>query len=116
MVVNLLSNPPFSVFRALEGTPNAAATNEVPFDLTVPTLPAFIPYSPTTSNFQYLFDPNFRPPMEQEYSLGLQAQISPSAVLEVGYSGTRGLHQIISRSLNQAEIEYLDEFTLAGSG
>jgi len=104
MVVNLLSNPPFSVFRALEGTPNAAATNEVPFDLTVPTLPAFIPYSPTTSNFQYLFDPNFRPPMEQEYSLGLQAQISPSAVLEVGYSGTRGLHQIISRSLNQAEI------------
>jgi len=104
MVVNLLGNPPFSVFRSLSGPGNAAATNQVPFDLTVPTLPAFIPYSPSTSNFQFLFDPNFRPPMEHEYSLGLQAQITPSAVLEVGYSGTRGLHQVINLSLNQAAI------------
>jgi hypothetical protein len=102
--VNLLGNPPFSVFRSLAATSNAAATNQVPFALSVPTLPTFIPYSPTTSNFVSLFDPNFRPPMEQDYSLGLQAQMTPSAVLEVGYSGSRGLHQVYNRSLNQAEI------------
>jgi hypothetical protein len=48
------------------------------------------------------FEPNYRPPMVQEYSLGTQTQLTPSLVLEVGYSGARGLHLIDERSVNQA--------------
>jgi hypothetical protein len=102
--IQLLGNSPFSVARFSVGTSNAAATNQVPFDLNVPTLPSFIPYSPTTQNFLFFFDPKFRPPMLQQYSLGLQMQITPSSVLEVGYSGSRGLHQVIVRDSNQAGI------------
>jgi hypothetical protein len=102
--IQLLGNSPFSIGRLSVGTSNAAATSQVPFNLTVPTLPSFIPYSPTTQNFLYFFDPNFRPPMLQQYSLGIQMQITPSSVLEVGYSGSRGLHQVIVRDSNQAGI------------
>jgi len=49
-------------------------------------------------------DPNFRPPMMQEYSLGLQTQLPSNFVLDVGYSGARGLHLIRQRSINQAGI------------
>ena len=40
--------------------------------------------------------------MIQEYSLGIQTQITPSMDLEVGYSGARGLHLFDERSINQA--------------
>lgn len=104
VAIQLLGNSPFSIGRLSVGASNAAATSQVPFNLNVPTLPSFIPYSPTTQNFLFFFDPAFRPPMEQEYSLGLQAQITPSSILEVGYSGTRGLHNILIRDSNQAQI------------
>jgi hypothetical protein len=42
--------------------------------------------------------------MTQEYSLGLQTEIAHGLVLEVGYSGARGLHLIRQRSINQADI------------
>jgi hypothetical protein len=42
--------------------------------------------------------------MVQEYSLGIQAQITPTLVLEVGYSGARGLHILDERSVNQAAL------------
>jgi len=44
----------------------------------------------------------YRPPIVQEFSLGTQTQITPSLVLEVGYSGARGLHLLDVRSINQA--------------
>jgi hypothetical protein len=102
--VQLLGNSPFSLYRSPSGAQNVAATNQVPFDLDVPTLPSFIPYSPTTGNFMWIFDPKFRPPTEQQYSLGVQIQVLPSAILQVGYSGTNGVNQIIVRDTNQAEI------------
>jgi hypothetical protein len=102
--VQLLGNSPFSIGRLSVGDSNAAATSQIPFNLNTPTLPSFIPYSPTTENFLFIFDPTFRPPMEQEYSLGLQTQVTPTSVLEVSYSGTRGLHQVIIHDSNQAEI------------
>ncbi len=102
--VQLLGNSPFSIGRLSVGTSNAAATSQVPFNLNVPSLPSFIPYSPTTQNFLWIFDPKFRPPMSQQYSLGVQVQVAPNSVLEVGYSGSRGLHQVIIVDSNQAGI------------
>ena len=45
--------------------------------------------------------------MIQEYSLGIQTQITPSMDLEVGYSGARGLHLFDERSINQAGLASL---------
>jgi hypothetical protein len=103
-LAQLLSAPPFATFIQPVATGNAAATNEIPFGLDVPTFPAFLPYSPTTSNNQSFFAPGFRPPLEHEYSLGLQTQLTPTMVFEVGYSGTRGLHELYTFSINQAGI------------
>ena len=100
----LLTAPPFGLIREFIGPPNAAATEATPLPLNVPTLPAFVPYSPTTANAISVFDPNFRPPMLQQYSLGIQARLTSTMDLDVGYSGSRGLHLIRERSINQADL------------
>lgn len=102
--IQLLTAPPFAQIRQLVGPSNASASNQVPFDLNVPVFPAFVPYSPTTSNTITVFDPHFRPPITQQYSLGLQTELARGLVLEVGYSGARGLHLIRQRSINQADL------------
>jgi hypothetical protein len=67
-------------------------------------LPSFPAYSPETALATKTFDPSFSPPIMQEYSLGLQTQLATDVVLDVGYSGARGLHLIRQRSINQAGI------------
>lgn len=100
--IQLLTAPPFAQIRQLVAGANAAAKNQVPFNLAVPTFPAFVPYSPATQNTITVFDPHFRPPMTQEYSLGLQTEIANGLILETSFSGARGLHLIRERSINQA--------------
>lgn len=102
--IQLLTAPPFGQIREFVLQSNASANEAVPFPLSVPTFPAFVPYSPTTSDSISVFDPNFRPPLIQQYSLGVQVQLTPSMALEVGYSGERGLHLIQERSINQADL------------
>lgn len=102
--IQLLTAPPFAQIRLSLATSNAAASAQVPFDLNVPTFPAFVPYSPATQNTITVFAPGFRPPTSQEYSLGLQTELAKNLVLEAGYSGARGTHLIRQRSVNQAEI------------
>jgi hypothetical protein len=100
--LQLISAPPYGEIR--EFIPNATFSEQQPLPLSSPTFPTFIPYSPTTANSITFFEPNYRPPIVQEYSLGIQAQITPTLVLEVGYSGARGLHLIDERSTNQAAL------------
>jgi hypothetical protein len=100
--IQLLTAPPFAQIRQLVAGANAAATNQVPFNLAVPSFPSFVPYSPATQNTITVFDPHFRPPATQEYSLGLQTEIAKGLILETSYSGARGLHLIRERSINQA--------------
>jgi len=102
--LQLISAPPYGDFREFAAGSAATFSEQQPLPLTSPTFPTFIPYSPTTSNSITTFDPVFRPPIVQEYSLGFQAQLTPSLVLEVGYSGARGLHLIDIRSINQANL------------
>jgi carboxypeptidase family protein len=98
--LQLITAPPYGQIR--EFLPNTTFTEQQPLPLAQPTFPTFIPYSPSTANAITFFEPNYRPPMVQEYSLGTQTQLTPSLVLEVGYSGARGLHLIDERSVNQA--------------
>jgi hypothetical protein len=49
-------------------------------------------------------DQGYRPPLTQQFSLNLQTDLGHDFLLEVGYVGTRGTHQIQNRSLNQARL------------
>jgi hypothetical protein len=102
--VQLLNAPPFALSRFFIFGTNAAASEAVPLPLEPVNLPSFPVYSPTTALTTKTFDPNFRPPIMQEYSLGIQTQLPGDMVLDVGYSGARGLHLIRDRSINQAGI------------
>lgn len=103
--LQLLVDAPFGQIRQLQLGQNAAANEQVPFSLDVPSLPSFPAYGPDQPVLQTtIFDPRFRPPMSQEYSLGLQTLLPGDLTLEVAYSGARGTHQIRERSVNQAEI------------
>jgi len=103
-VAQLLNNPPFAMSRFFIFETNAAATAAIPLPLDSVSLPSFPAYSPVTALTTKTFDPNFRAPMMQDYSLGIQMQLPGKMVLDVGYSGARGLHLIRQRSINQARI------------
>src|SRR6266568_2621080 len=102
--LQLLTGAPFAQLREFVAGANAAATDQVPLPLAVPSLPGFPAYSPSTALTTTIFDPRFQPPMTQEYSLGLQTQLPAGFILETGYSGARGLHLIQEGSINQAQL------------
>src|SRR5262249_58774178 len=87
--------PAFALVRQLQGVPNAGASFANPFgpDLTFPTFPA---YSPTTQRTISFIDQAYRPPVTQQFSLNLQTELGRNLMLEVGYVGTRGTHQILT--------------------
>src|SRR5215472_15976180 len=96
---------PFSEFRLNGGAANANATFEAPFAQPFPTpdsFPLFPVYSPTTATTIYTVAPNVRPALIQQYSLNVQTELHDGWLLEVGYVGTRGIHLVRQRSLNQA--------------
>jgi len=96
-------DPPFGILRLLEGFGNTAATEQNPMQPAI-TLPDFIPYSPSTSLTPITVSPKFRPPVVQQYSLGLQGDLSHDLLLQVGYAGTRGTKLIWERGFNEASL------------
>ena len=102
--VQTLTAPPFTQIRTPDGFTSPGISEQQPLPLDNPTVPVFVPYSPTTSNTIYGADPNLRPPMIQQYSLGVQTQLASSLVLYVGYSGARGLHMISILGPDQASL------------
>jgi len=99
--LQLLTDPPFSQINQLVATQNANATLANPLPPAV-TLPAFPAYSPRTSFSPIIIDPDYRAPTVQHYSLGLQSKLMKDMVLDVSYSGARGLHLLEVLSINQA--------------
>lgn len=96
---------PFALVRLDVGQANSNATFQEPFSQPFPTpgsFPLFTPYSPTSVTTVYSVSPDFRPSLIQQYSLNIQTELHPGWLLEVGYVGTRGLHLLRQRSLNQA--------------
>lgn len=101
--LQLATARPFAALRNLSGVQNAAASFANPFQPT-PVLPQFTPYTPTTQLVTSIVDPDYRPPVTQQYSLNLQTDLGRNFLLEVGYAGTRGTHLIYAHSLNQARL------------
>jgi len=100
-ILQTILNPPFAQLRSLTGTSNATATLQNPFG-PYPTFPSFPAYSPTTQLGFLNFARNIQPPFSQVYNMEMQAQLTKSMVLEVGYVGRRGLHLLRNDSYNQA--------------
>lgn len=105
--LQLATARPFAALRQFQGAVNAGASLASPFQ-PQPTLPQFAPYLPTTNPQQLLttafVDPDYRPPMTQQYNLNLQADLGYNMVLEAGYVGTRGKNLVVVHSLNQAQL------------
>lgn len=105
-VFQLVAEPPYGFLGVYGGPPNAAASAQQPFAASdIPSaasLPVFQPYS--TSNPQTVINlaQNYRPPITQQYSLGLQAEVARNLMLEVEYVGARSTDVIRTRGLNQA--------------
>jgi Carboxypeptidase regulatory-like domain/TonB-dependent Receptor Plug Domain len=97
----LLTVPPFSQINQLTATQNGTATNANPLPAAV-TLPAFPAYSPSTAFSPTIIDPDYRAPTFHHYSMGVQAKVMKDMVLDVTYNGTRGLHMLEVRSVNEA--------------
>jgi hypothetical protein len=102
-ILQSVLSPPFAVLRRTEGAGNAAATFANPFGPEV-SLPQFVPYSPTTQLTPRFIAQDFRPPVTQQYSLNLQIDLGHNFMLETGYVGARGTHQITTRTYNQAAL------------
>jgi hypothetical protein len=100
--LNTTLGPPFLQLRQPFAFQNAGASWAQPFQPFAGSIPFFPPYAPTTQLSILTFDPNYRPPMVQEYSLNVQAALARDLVLDVGYSGARGLHMADERTINQA--------------
>lgn len=100
--LQLLTNPPFSELRELEGGANGSADWAAPIAPFTSTFPIFTPYSPSTSLSLTTFANNFRPTFVQHFSLNTQTALSKNTMLEVGYLGTRAQHITVVLLPNQA--------------
>jgi hypothetical protein len=97
-------SPPWALFRYPSGTVNATATFANPFGLLLSPsdFPIFPVYSPSTQLVTYYTALDARPAITQQYSLNLQTQLAHDYLLEVGYVGARGTHQVEMITANQA--------------
>jgi hypothetical protein len=94
-----IADQPFALERI---TVSPAGGFASPFQGNPGAFPQWTPYSPTTALTPYFLDRNLRPPALQKYSLMLQSQLAKDLVLEVGYSGGRYTHLLLSIDPNQA--------------
>jgi hypothetical protein len=96
---------PFGLLRVSAGPPNGAATFANPFPSPIPTegsFPLFVPYTPGSNLTATAVRRDLRPGRVQQFSLGIQTEITRDLMWEIGYVGTRGDHLQRSRSVNQA--------------
>lgn len=109
IVYNSLGSGPYKLTGSRTGNVNAAASWSNPFVQPIPptnAFPAWDPllYSPTTARTASSLAQNYRPPIVQQYSLNIQAEVLRNALLEIGYAGTRSTRLVRNRSINQAEL------------
>jgi len=104
-LIQSLSAPPFAVARLFMTTTNATATLANPFPATLPQLPSFPPYSPTTSSTPYQgFSQNFRPPTFYRYSMDAQIQLGKDFLWDIGYVGSQAVDLSQQWYPNQAQL------------
>jgi hypothetical protein len=98
---------PYATTVAASGAANYYSTLAVPYEnVGLEWTPRWVNFaSGTTSNISNIIvDQNFKTPVVYEWNLFAQYEFVPEWTLEVGYVGSRGIHQYASRTLNEAQL------------
>lgn len=102
---NLLTEEPFSVFQFFAGSSNGGATLQQPFVPQLPpnnTYPMFVPRIPGGGPTLTAVSRSMVDPYTAEYNLNAQIAFAHDYLLEIGYVGTRSLHEAGCVEFNQA--------------
>jgi len=102
---NLLAQEPFSIFQFFAGSSNGGATLQQPFVPQLPpnnVYPTFVPRIPGGGPSIAAIGRNMVNPYTAEYNLNAQVAFAHDYLLEVGYVGTRSLHEAGCLEFNQA--------------
>jgi Carboxypeptidase regulatory-like domain/TonB-dependent Receptor Plug Domain len=102
---NLLAQEPFSIFQFFAGSSNGGATLQQPFVPQLPpnnAYPTFVPRIPGGGPSVTAISRNMVNPYTAEYNLNAQIAFARDYLLEVGYVGTRSLHEAGCLEFNQA--------------
>jgi hypothetical protein len=102
---SLLSNPPFSVSQLFAGSQNAGASLQAPFSPLLPgptSFPIFAPRIAGGGPTVVGISSHFSEPYTQEYNLNTQFQFARDYLWEIGYVGTRTIHEAGCSEFNQA--------------
>ena len=62
------------------------------------------PFTQTTSTGVFSINPNFRPAVDQNYSLNVEQTIAPNVIAQVGYVGSQARHLLSLLDINQINI------------
>jgi hypothetical protein len=110
LVNNIFLNPGFSNLAQTSGPLDGSyfdLTNLSPF---VPVTPATQPLQPLPSTkpnqAMYGFDPNFKTPYIQNFTLSVTRNVTRNVTMDVRYIGTRGLKLDGSMDLNSPNVFY----------
>ncbi|HEV2385867.1 MAG TPA: TonB-dependent receptor [Candidatus Acidoferrales bacterium] len=101
----LITSPPFFLRQTNSGVLNAAATFQVPFNPGPPAFSAFPVWVQRTANTQLSLasiNPDWTPPLSNQWGLSVEYGFTPSTMLQVGYVGTNGQRIELTRSINEA--------------
>ncbi len=105
-ILETISSPPYGLFRLCLAVCNMFADAANPYQPApaISDFPAagFIPYSPSTSQTVLELGQNFRPPITQQYSVGIQSRVARDLLLDLGFVGSRSTKIVRQRGLNQA--------------
>lgn len=101
----LLAVEPFSIFQFFAGSSNGGATLQQPFVPQLPpnaSYPMFVPRIPGGGPSLTAISRNMVNPYTAEYNLNAQIAFARDYLLEIGYVGTRSLHEAGCLEFNQA--------------
>ena len=101
----LIVNPPFFSRQTNVAALNALATLQVPFNPpSNEVFPNFVQRSPNLALTINAISPDWKPPVTQQYNLGIQYELNQSTSVQVGFVGTKTSRIETTNQINQAQL------------
>jgi hypothetical protein len=101
----LIVNPPFFSRQTNVGVLNALATLQVPFNPpSNEVFPNFVPRTPTSALTINSISPDWKPPITQQWNLGIQYAINTTTSFQISYVGTKSNRIETTNQINQAPL------------
>jgi hypothetical protein len=101
----LIVNPPFFSRQTNVGPLNALATLQNPFNPpSNEVFPNFVQRSSAVALTINSISPDWKPPVTQQYNLGIQYALSSTTSLQIGFVGTKSSRIETTNQINQAQL------------